>query len=169
MFHIGIATKHPPLPEPGQLSELGIDFIEQCLTLEPPFRPTAPELLRHPWLSVMQQQLSEHNGTNTGSLASNNTYFSQFTATTSGFTPESGLTPESESIERTPEGDAANGLQGIEDLARAVQAGDPNSREYQGGDVPEMAQGGGVNQANDVDVMEALNVSIHLHTLGIRF
>lgn len=50
MFHIGVATQHPPLPEPGQLSELGINFIKQCLTIDPVLRPTAVELLDHPWM-----------------------------------------------------------------------------------------------------------------------
>lgn len=50
MFHIGIATQAPPLPEHGELSELGIEFIESCLTLDPPSRPTAEQLLTHPWL-----------------------------------------------------------------------------------------------------------------------
>ncbi|KAF9243846.1 hypothetical protein BU15DRAFT_42769 [Melanogaster broomeanus] len=50
MFHIGVATQHPPLPEPGQLSELGINFIKQCLTIDPARRPTAVELLDHPWM-----------------------------------------------------------------------------------------------------------------------
>jgi mitogen-activated protein kinase kinase kinase len=27
MFHIGVAREHPPLPEPHQLSEMGIDFV----------------------------------------------------------------------------------------------------------------------------------------------
>ncbi|KAL7419864.1 Suppressor of Sensor Kinase (SLN1) [Cryptotrichosporon argae] len=53
MFHIGIATQHPPLPEPGQLSELGIDFIERCLELDPEKRPSAGELMQHPWLEMM--------------------------------------------------------------------------------------------------------------------
>jgi mitogen-activated protein kinase kinase kinase len=61
MFHIGIATQHPPLPEPGQLSDLGIDFIEQCLTLEAHRRPTATELLQHPWLVNTMQQLFDHS------------------------------------------------------------------------------------------------------------
>jgi mitogen-activated protein kinase kinase kinase len=50
MFHIGVATQHPPLPEPGQLSDLGINFIKQCLTIDPVLRPTAVELLDHPWM-----------------------------------------------------------------------------------------------------------------------
>jgi len=50
MFHIGVATQHPPLPEPGQLGELGINFIKQCLTIDPVLRPTAVELLDHPWM-----------------------------------------------------------------------------------------------------------------------
>jgi len=50
MFHIGVATQHPLLPEPGQLSDLGINFIKQCLTIDPVLRPTAVELLDHPWM-----------------------------------------------------------------------------------------------------------------------
>ena len=50
MFHIGVATQHPPLPEQGQLSDLGINFIKQCLTIDPVLRPTAVELLDHPWM-----------------------------------------------------------------------------------------------------------------------
>ena len=50
MFHIGVATQHPPLPEPGQLSELGINFIKQCLTIDPAKRPSAMELTNHPWM-----------------------------------------------------------------------------------------------------------------------
>ena len=50
MFHIGVATQHPPLPEPGQLSDLGINFIKQCLTIDPAKRPPAIELMNHPWM-----------------------------------------------------------------------------------------------------------------------
>ena len=50
MFHIGVATQHPPLPDPGQLSDMGIDFIRQCLTIDPVQRPTANELMNHPWM-----------------------------------------------------------------------------------------------------------------------
>lgn len=50
MFHIGVATQHPPLPDPGELSELGISFIKQCLTVDPAVRPTATELMNHPWM-----------------------------------------------------------------------------------------------------------------------
>ena len=57
MFHIGVATQHPPLPEPGQLSELGIDFIRQCLTIDPIQRPTAAELMDHPWMQDFAEAL----------------------------------------------------------------------------------------------------------------
>lgn len=57
MFHIGIAQEHPPLPDPGQLSELGIDFIERCLAIDPSQRPSAEELMGHPWLASMIQQV----------------------------------------------------------------------------------------------------------------
>ena len=57
MFHIGVATQHPPLPEPGQLSELGIDFIRQCLIIDPVKRPTAVELMSHPWMLEFAEAL----------------------------------------------------------------------------------------------------------------
>src|SRR5277367_2180835 len=57
MFHIGVATQHPPLPEPGQLSDLGINFIKQCLTIDPMKRPSAVELLDHPWILEFREAL----------------------------------------------------------------------------------------------------------------
>ena len=60
MFHIGVATQHPPLPEPGQLSEKGIDFIRQCLTIDPIQRPTANELMDHPWMLEFRAALESY-------------------------------------------------------------------------------------------------------------
>lgn len=57
MFHIGVATQHPPLPEPGQLGEVGINFIKQCLTIDPMKRPTAMELMEHPWMLDFREAL----------------------------------------------------------------------------------------------------------------
>ncbi|GLB36493.1 putative serine/Threonine protein kinases, catalytic domain [Lyophyllum shimeji] len=57
MFHIGVATQHPPLPEPCQLSELGINFIKQCLTIDPMRRPSAIELMDHPWMVEFREAL----------------------------------------------------------------------------------------------------------------
>jgi mitogen-activated protein kinase kinase kinase len=54
MFHIGVATQHPPLPEPGQLSDLGIAFIKRCLTIDPMRRPLAEELKEDLWLSTLR-------------------------------------------------------------------------------------------------------------------
>ncbi|WWC64716.1 uncharacterized protein I303_107327 [Kwoniella dejecticola CBS 10117] len=59
MFHLGATTEHPPLPEPNEMSELGIEWIEKCLSLEPDERPTAPELLDDEWLEPMLQQMAE--------------------------------------------------------------------------------------------------------------
>ncbi|KAF5355770.1 hypothetical protein D9756_004047 [Leucocoprinus leucothites] len=59
MFHIGVATQHPPLPEPDQLSPLGIDFIRQCLTIDPMLRPTAKALMDHPWLAELKYGYEE--------------------------------------------------------------------------------------------------------------
>lgn len=54
-----MANKHPPLPEPGQLSEAGIDFIRQCLIIDPDLRPTATELMNHPWIVNAEEQIRE--------------------------------------------------------------------------------------------------------------
>lgn len=59
MFHIGVATKHPPLPEPGQLSQLGIAFIRDCLNIDAYKRPFAAELLNHAWILQIKSQLRE--------------------------------------------------------------------------------------------------------------
>lgn len=63
MFHIGVATQHPPLPEPGQLSELGINFIKRCLTIDPATRPSAIELLNHPWMLDFRNTLLRYEAT----------------------------------------------------------------------------------------------------------
>jgi mitogen-activated protein kinase kinase kinase len=60
MFHIGVATQHPPLPEPDQLSDLGINFIKQCLTIDPVRRPTATELMNHPWMLEFRETLMRY-------------------------------------------------------------------------------------------------------------
>jgi serine/threonine protein kinase len=96
MFHIGVSTKHPPLPEPGQLSEIGIDFIELCLTLEAARRPTAVELLQHPWLQPMQQQLSAHNSAGQSSTAGSIASTNMLSIRSHGYTPETGMTPDTE-------------------------------------------------------------------------
>jgi len=59
MFHIGVATKHPPLPEPGQLSPLGVAFIRDCLNIDAHKRPTAAELLSHAWILQIKDKLRE--------------------------------------------------------------------------------------------------------------
>ena len=63
MFHIGVATQHPPLPEPGQLSDLGIKFIKACLTIDPAQRPTATELMNHPWMLQFRETLASYEET----------------------------------------------------------------------------------------------------------
>lgn len=60
MFHIGVATQHPPLPEPGQLSDMGINFLKQCLTIDPMKRPSANELMNHPWILDFRQTLLDY-------------------------------------------------------------------------------------------------------------
>ena len=68
MFHIGVATQHPPLPEPGQLSHLGISFIKQCLTIDPVQRPSATELMEHSWMVQFRETFLNDDPETTSNL-----------------------------------------------------------------------------------------------------
>ncbi|KAF9127452.1 Suppressor of Sensor Kinase (SLN1) [Mortierella sp. 14UC] len=48
MYHV--ATSHPPLPDPAQMSAKGISFLKRCFTRSAHDRPSAVELLRDEWL-----------------------------------------------------------------------------------------------------------------------
>lgn len=61
MFQIGVATKHPPLPDPSQLSPAGIDFVRRCLEINPEERPSAEELLEHEWLRSLVADIGYEN------------------------------------------------------------------------------------------------------------
>lgn len=61
MFHIGMAEQHPALPDPSQLSPLGIEFIRQCLTINPRQRPTAIQLKEDPWMRSLIEELDAAN------------------------------------------------------------------------------------------------------------
>lgn len=69
MFQIGIATKHPPLPDPNQLSNKGIDFIRQCLTVDPLRRPTAQDLINHIWMLDFRAAMEEYEDEEVESVA----------------------------------------------------------------------------------------------------
>ncbi|KAL9447348.1 hypothetical protein AB3S75_014918 [Citrus x aurantiifolia] len=49
LFHIGTTKSHPPIPE--HLSVKAKDFLLKCLEKEPDLRPTASELLKHPFVT----------------------------------------------------------------------------------------------------------------------
>ena len=36
---------------------MGIDFIRQCLTIDPVQRPTTVELVNHPWMLDLREKL----------------------------------------------------------------------------------------------------------------
>jgi mitogen-activated protein kinase kinase kinase len=63
MYHIGVATQHPPLPEHDQLSGIGINFIKECLTVDPTTRLTAFELMDHPWMLDFRKALQTYDET----------------------------------------------------------------------------------------------------------
>ncbi|KXS17866.1 hypothetical protein M427DRAFT_121535 [Gonapodya prolifera JEL478] len=50
MYHIGISGRHPPLPDPTQISDEGMSFLALCFTRPAKDRPTATQLLEHPWV-----------------------------------------------------------------------------------------------------------------------
>ncbi len=49
MFKVGRDRVHPDIPD--TLSAAAHEFLEQCFRPDPRDRPTAAELLRHPFLS----------------------------------------------------------------------------------------------------------------------
>jgi serine/threonine protein kinase len=53
-FHIGTTKSHPPIPE--HLSHQGKDFLLKCLQREPTLRPSATELLKHPFVLTCENQ-----------------------------------------------------------------------------------------------------------------
>jgi len=109
MFHIGIAVQHPPLPEPHQLSELGIDFIRQCLHIDPEQRPTAEELMTHPWIMEATEQINlayEQESGPTSSLRSNSsTSYSAETAASSYEDGQAAYGPQTDAIVEEEEPD----------------------------------------------------------------
>jgi serine/threonine protein kinase len=50
MYAIANGKEGPPRPE--GISEDARSFLDQCLQYDPAHRPTATELLEHPWVSV---------------------------------------------------------------------------------------------------------------------
>ena len=54
MYHV--VTGHPPLPEESQLSSDGIDFLRKCFERSPYKRPSAQELLQHPWITAFLEE-----------------------------------------------------------------------------------------------------------------
>ncbi|KAJ1674589.1 Suppressor of Sensor Kinase (SLN1), partial [Spiromyces aspiralis] len=63
-----IANESPPLPTNGDLSDIGMDFLKKCFTRPASLRPTAEELLKHPWLNNatrdlerFEERLSHHH------------------------------------------------------------------------------------------------------------
>ncbi|KAI8096340.1 uncharacterized protein BX664DRAFT_323706 [Halteromyces radiatus] len=59
MYHV--VTGHPPLPDASQLSELGIDFLKKCFTRNPVHRPSASELLFHPWIEKYLESYNDES------------------------------------------------------------------------------------------------------------
>jgi len=54
LFHIGSTKSHPPIPE--HLSHQGKDFLLKCPQRESTLRPSATELLKHPFVLTCEIQ-----------------------------------------------------------------------------------------------------------------
>jgi len=54
IFHIGTTKSHPPIPD--NISSDANDFLLKCLQQEPNLRPTASELLKHPFVTGKQKE-----------------------------------------------------------------------------------------------------------------
>lgn len=82
MYHV--VTGHPPLPDASQLTSQGIDFLKKCFVRDPNKRPTAEELLNHPWITSYIDNYSEEQlpaplqeGNNGNILAHDNEWVSE--------------------------------------------------------------------------------------------
>ncbi|KAI9270908.1 hypothetical protein EDC94DRAFT_690820 [Helicostylum pulchrum] len=82
MYHV--VTGHPPLPDASQLTSPGIDFLKKCFVRDPNKRPTAEELLNHPWITSYIDNYSEEQlpaplqeGSNGDSLGRDNEWVSE--------------------------------------------------------------------------------------------
>ncbi|XP_052193593.1 mitogen-activated protein kinase kinase kinase NPK1-like [Diospyros lotus] len=54
LFYVGTTKSHPPIPE--HISDEAKDFLLKCLQKEPELRPTASELLQHPFVTEESMQ-----------------------------------------------------------------------------------------------------------------
>ncbi|ONM54761.1 mitogen-activated protein kinase kinase kinase NPK1 [Zea mays] len=59
LFHVGTTKSHPPIPE--HLSQEAKDFLLKCLQKEPELRSTAPDLLKHPFVTGELDDLQPRN------------------------------------------------------------------------------------------------------------
>ncbi|CAM6102010.1 unnamed protein product [Calypogeia fissa] len=60
LFHIGTTKSHPPIPE--HLSAEAKNFLLKCLQREPKLRPSAGELLKHPFVTQRISQAAADGG-----------------------------------------------------------------------------------------------------------
>lgn len=59
LFHVGTTKSHPPIPE--HLSLEAKDFLLKCLQEEPSLRPTASDLLQHPFVTGELEDVHQLN------------------------------------------------------------------------------------------------------------
>ncbi|KAJ1921937.1 Suppressor of Sensor Kinase (SLN1) [Mycoemilia scoparia] len=83
-----VANENPPLPKKDELSDAGRDFLGKCFTRPASNRPTASDLLSHPWLKNAGENFGENRN-----RSYNNNYSSGYDE--SGNIPSGGQTDSS--------------------------------------------------------------------------
>lgn len=95
LFHLVDSQKAPTLANPSDHSQLFVDFVAKCLVLDPALRPSASELLKHPFLKKATKNMPKHPIERTGARTSQENSSDEETAMPSFLSPVRNSPPPS--------------------------------------------------------------------------
>ena len=87
MYQIGVSNRSPVLPDVAQVGSDCIEFLKQCFIRDAKIRPTAKELLDHPWLNSVDENEVDIPGVITAASNSEETSCSTLGAGPSPLSP----------------------------------------------------------------------------------